>query len=248
MDKKILKVLLIEDNAGDAFLMKFYIGESQAPKFDITHVETIAAAFEQLNNTVFDIVLMDLNLPDSLGMESVKKLMEKYPDNLVIVLTGLIDERVGLETVRYGAQDFLVKGKFDSKVLISSITFAFERYHLNKSLKSANTKISEDTRRFNNLQIVHQIGYFEFEKKTKALYVSDYAQKMLYFSYPRNILTWEEIAVKIENPNIILNAIADHSINKNNGLLHLVLIEPRQEIEVSWKSDDEYYFGSIKTV
>lgn len=71
---------------------------------------------------------------------------------------------------------------------------------------------------------------------------------MLYFSYPRNILTWEEIAVKIENPNIILNAIADHSINKNNGLLHLVLIEPRQEIEVSWKSDDEYYFGSIKTV
>jgi len=129
-----LKILLIEDTPGDAFLIKFYLGESISHKFDFNHVDTLEKAFEKLRENQYDIILMDLNLPDSVGLESVKKLIETFPNNLVIVLTGLIDERVGLEAVRYGAQDFLVKGKFDSKVLVSSIIFSYERYNLNKKL------------------------------------------------------------------------------------------------------------------
>ena len=148
MDKQELKVLLIEDNPGDAFLIKFYLGESLSPRFNFFHAENMRTANELLSQNSFDIILMDLNLPDSLGLDTIKKLLEKYPNNLVIVLTGLVDEKVGLETVRYGAQDFLTKGKFDGKVLISSIMFAFERFNLNKELSSVSSELNKGEERF----------------------------------------------------------------------------------------------------
>jgi DNA-binding response OmpR family regulator len=248
MLKEELKVLLIEDNAGDAFLIKFYLGESQSPKFDLQHAETIASAFEKLLNDKFDIILMDLNLPDSLGMETVKKLLKTFPNNLVIVLTGLIDEKVGLETVRYGAQDFLVKGKFDSKVLISSILFAFERYHLNLSLKSINTQLSEDTRRFNNLQSLLRLAYLELNLKTNEVFVSDFAQQIMHFSHKRNALSWVEVLEKIENKDELIKNIEKVKETGIEGEMQLSLIRPPQKILLKWSVNDEFMFGYVKEI
>jgi DNA-binding response OmpR family regulator len=184
MEHTELKVLLIEDNPGDAFLIKFYLGESIAPKYDFYHAENIQSAYELLNQNTFDIILMDLNLPDSTGLETIKQMLERFPNNLVIVLTGLVDERVGLETVRYGAQDFLVKGKFDGKVLISSIMFAFERYNLNKAL-------SKGEQRLSRLQEVIGAGYWETDLATGDTYVSPHLYKMLGLS-PQSKITLDD--------------------------------------------------------
>lgn len=167
-----LKVLLLEDNPGDAFLIKFYLSESSAPVFNVMHAETVKAALDMLAENKFDIIISDMNLPDSFGVDTIKTMLSKYPGNLLIVLTGLTDEEVGLETVRYGAQDFLVKGKFDGKVLISSVMFAFERFKLNK-------QIDEENNRLNNLQKLLNVGYFEIDTKTGKYFRTDHILRVM---------------------------------------------------------------------
>lgn len=179
MNEKSLRVLLIEDNPGDAFLIKFYLGESTSPIFETHHAETLKQAHELLEQFSFDIILQDLNLPDSNGIESFKTFNEKYPGNLVLVLTGLTDEEVGLETVRYGAQDFLVKGKFDGKVLISSVIFAYERFNLNNRLNRFQKEMDWRIQRFNNLQVFLNIGVIEIHKSDEKVFVSNNAKRIL---------------------------------------------------------------------
>jgi DNA-binding response OmpR family regulator len=178
MSAQELKVLLIEDNPGDAFLMKFYLGESTSPLFHVSHAETVKAALDLLAENTFDIILSDMNLPDSFGVDTVKAILTPFPGNLVIVLTGLTDEEVGLETVRYGAQDFLTKGKFDSKVLISSVMFAFERFKLNKQLNEVSKQLDEENTRLDTLQKILHVGYVEFDPKTNEVFRSDYTLKL----------------------------------------------------------------------
>jgi DNA-binding response OmpR family regulator len=167
-----LKVLLLEDNPGDAFLIKFYLSESSSPLFNVMHAETVKGALDLLAENKFDIIVSDMNLPDSFGVETIKTILSKYPGNMLIVLTGLTDEEVGLETVRFGAQDFLVKGKFDGKVLISSVMFAFERFKLNKQL-------DEENSRLDNLQRVLKVGYFEIDTRTNQMFRTNYILELL---------------------------------------------------------------------
>ena len=174
-----LKVLLLEDNPGDAFLMKFYLGESTSPVFNVSHAETVKAALDLLAEGPFDIILSDMNLPDSFGVDTIKTILGKFPGNLVIVLTGLTDEDVGLETVRYGAQDFLTKGKFDSKVLISSVMFSFERFKLNKQIDSFTKQLGEENSRLDTVQKLLNVGFVEFDLKTNTVFRSDYMIKMM---------------------------------------------------------------------
>ncbi|MFN8278049.1 MAG: response regulator [Chitinophagales bacterium] len=206
MEERELKVLVIEDNAGDAFLIKFYLGESLSPKFHFFHAENLAAAEGFLAQEKFDIILMDLNLPDSVGITTIKKVLEQYPGNLVIVLTGLTDETVGLETVRYGAQDFLVKGKFDGKVLISSIMFAFERYHLNKEL-------NKGEERFNNLQWLMNTGYIEVDVERKKVFFSRPLMEVLEMPADKEISDLREVLESFENPEEIVDAFRQSFID-----------------------------------
>ncbi len=169
-----LKVLLLEDNPGDAFLIKFYLSETTSPAFNVMHAETVKGALDLLAENKFDIIISDMNLPDSFGVDTIKSLLSKYPGNLLIVLTGLTDEEVGLETVRYGAQDFLVKGKFDGKVLVSSVMFAFERFKLNKQLV-------EENNRLDNLQKLMNVGYFEIDTKTGTYFRTEHILNVMGF-------------------------------------------------------------------
>ena len=129
MSKKKLDILLIEDNPGDAFLIKFYLEDQYSEEYTFHHVDYLKYGLEALASKPYDIVLIDLDLPDSFGIDTVKRVMEAYPKQLLIVLTGLNDEEVGLSTVNAGAQDFIVKGKFDGKVLHSKIRYAIERFN-----------------------------------------------------------------------------------------------------------------------
>src|SRR5580704_8919217 len=179
MSEQELKVLVLEDNPGDAFLIKFYLEESTEPVFRVSHAENMADALAFLDKEKFDIILSDMNLPDSFGMDTLKTILGKYPGNLVIVLTGLTDEEVGLETVRYGAQDFLVKGKFDGKVLISSVMFSFERFKLNKQIDHFSRQLGEENLRLESIQRMLNTGFIEFNPKTGKIYCSDYTSKLL---------------------------------------------------------------------
>ena len=81
MTQQELKVLLIEDNPGDAFLIKFYLGESTSPVFHVSHSEDVKGGLELLSKDKYDIILSDMNLPDSFGVDTIKSILTKYPGN-----------------------------------------------------------------------------------------------------------------------------------------------------------------------
>ena len=159
-----LDVLIIEDNPADLFLIEFYLEESLSPRFRTFRAGTIREAKELLHSRQFDMILLDLNLPDSLGVKTISNLLEHFPDNLIIVLTGITSEKTGLESVRHGAQDFLVKGRFDSKVLHSSLRFSYERFHLNKEISQSRQDIRQFADRMQEIMNTQKISYYEFEQ------------------------------------------------------------------------------------
>lgn len=216
MPEQELKVLLLEDNQGDAFLMKFYLGESTSPVFHVSHAETVKAALDFLAADTYDIILSDMNLPDSFGVDTIKTILGKYPGNMMIVLTGLTDEDVGLETVRYGAQDFLTKGKFDSKVLISSIMFSFERFKLNKQIDSFTKQLDEENFRLDAIQRLLKVGYVEYDIKTGEVFRSDYMMSLTGLS-PELKHQQLEDAVKLSENSEELNAVIKNAIEKGGS-------------------------------
>ena len=141
MGKKKLKVLLIEDNPGDARLIQEFLREKGS--FELKWVEKLSDGIELLSKEDFDVIISDLSLPDSHGLETVDKISHFYPDNPIVVLTGNEDEEIALEAVKKGVQDYLVKGKIDSEILARSIKYAVERKKLEMDYRKQKKELEE---------------------------------------------------------------------------------------------------------
>jgi diguanylate cyclase (GGDEF)-like protein len=120
-------VLLIEDNPGDARLIREMIAEDPDAPFELHCAERLAHGLEFLSSRPAGLVLLDLSLPDSLGLETFAKVFAHSPAVPIIVLTGNDDSTVALKAVQGGAQDFLVKGKLDRELLVRSMQYSIER-------------------------------------------------------------------------------------------------------------------------
>lgn len=136
----IKNVLLIEDNKGDARLLEemlFDVGESA---FKLIWADTLLTGLKYLKRGGVHLVLLDLGLPDSEGFETFRKIHGTVPDLPIIVMTGLNDEKMAVDAVREGAQDYLVKGQVDGNLLIRAMRYAIER----KKLEIEREKIIEE--------------------------------------------------------------------------------------------------------
>jgi serine phosphatase RsbU (regulator of sigma subunit) len=127
------RVLLVEDDEGDAFLVRELLIDV-APDIYLDRVTTLHAA-EGLLPGEFDCVLLDLGLPDAQGMDALRVVLNAAPSLAVLVLTGLTDEFRGMESVSFGAQDYLVKGNLDGEVLHRAIRYAVERKRADESMR-----------------------------------------------------------------------------------------------------------------
>lgn len=125
MDK--LSILIIEDNPADIVLIKEYLSEMRNFSYELKEAGTLQSALGLFSHYDFDVVLLDLSLPDSSGVETVRTLISKYPEVAVIVLTSLQDEEVALMSVRFGAQDYLEKQLLSPAMLYRSIIYSLER-------------------------------------------------------------------------------------------------------------------------
>lgn len=124
---RTIHVLLVEDNPGDARLVRELLAGNPDPGFRLAVVATFAAALAQAIRGQCDVVLLDLSLPDSRGVETVQQLALAVPRVPIVVLTGLDHEQAALEALRHGAEDYLVKGQVDSARLIRSLRHSIER-------------------------------------------------------------------------------------------------------------------------
>jgi two-component system cell cycle sensor histidine kinase/response regulator CckA len=127
MKDEPIKILLIEDNPGDARLLEEMLSDGESGSFTLLWADRLSKGLEQLKAEAIDLVLLDLSLPDSQGLDTFTCVHAQKPQMPVIVLSGLSDETVSIRAVREGAQDYLIKGQVNSNLLTRAIRYAIER-------------------------------------------------------------------------------------------------------------------------
>ena len=170
MDAELIQILLIEDDRGDVFLLKESLAEATSIRIKLTHADRLSDGLERIAAQAFDVILLDLNLPDSFGLETLLNLQRQVPNIPIVVLSGLADDYTTIEAVRHGAQDFLVKGEISGPLLGRVLRYAIER-------KQAELKLQESEVRYRSLFENMLSGYaycqmiFEQDKPQDFIYI-----------------------------------------------------------------------------
>ncbi|HVM48930.1 MAG TPA: ATP-binding protein [Candidatus Acidoferrum sp.] len=146
--KASIRVLLVEDSPSDAALLQESLSEVQLAEFAFTHVETWKEAHQLLAKPQsFDVLLLDLTLPDTTGRETFVRARSEAPYLPIVVLTGEANEADGLDAVRHGIQDYLVKGQADARRIVRVIGYAIERKRVEDALKHTEEALRQSERK-----------------------------------------------------------------------------------------------------
>ncbi|MGF2038817.1 MAG: response regulator [Nostoc sp. CmiVER01] len=137
MAGKNIKVLLVEDNPGDVFLLQEFLKEVTTVVVDLSPVERLSEALNYLAKEPFDVILLDLSLPDSQGLETFVIAHHQAKATPIIVLTGINDETLAIRAMQEGAQDYLVKGQVTGDLLVRSMRYAIERQRADNALRQS---------------------------------------------------------------------------------------------------------------
>lgn len=140
MDSKPIQVLLVEDNPEDIFLFEMTLRKARGAKFQMESAVSLKSALARLEQGNIDVILLDLSLTDSQGLETFSAMQAEVPEIPIIVLSGLDDETVALNAVHAGAQDYLVKGRVDSQLITRAMVYAIERAQAKAALLKAEEK------------------------------------------------------------------------------------------------------------
>jgi two-component system sensor histidine kinase UhpB len=177
-----IKILLIEDNPADARLIKESFQDTH-DNFHLDWKEKLSSGILFMEETDVDAILLDLNLPDSRGLETFTKINEKFSEKPIIVLTGLNDKELAYRAVREGAQDYLVKGEMDGALLGRCIRYSIERKKNEMALRKANQ--AEQASKTLYKQVVSMISDIVWRYDVNAKgepvgsYISPVADRML---------------------------------------------------------------------
>ncbi|MGQ0633884.1 MAG: response regulator [Planctomycetaceae bacterium] len=143
MNRPRIRLLLIEDSPDDALLICEFLADARQATFDVSHVERLSEALERLPAGSFDAALLDLQLPDSRGLETFRRVQQSAAAVPVVVLSGFEDENVALTAVQEGAQDYLVKGHVNTAVLERTVRYAIERQRTTRTLAERNAELRQ---------------------------------------------------------------------------------------------------------
>ena len=211
-EPEIIKVLLIEDNPGDVRLVKEMLVDAGANRFSLSHVGLINEGLSLLREEGYDVVLLDLSLPDGYGLDIIRQVCTVAPHLSVIVLTGLDDETSAIRAVQEGAQDYLVKGQMDSNLLARSIRYAIER-------KRAEEKLRDSEEMFRQLaENIREVFYIYEADTYRFCYIS-----------PAYLEIWGRTLQSLyQDPNSFLNTI--HTEDKDR-ITRSLMRKDRGEVE-----------------
>ncbi|MGO8672699.1 MAG: GGDEF domain-containing protein [Capsulimonadaceae bacterium] len=137
MSTNCLRLLVVEDNPGDVMLLEEAFADSTHASFALAHVERLEEAMVLVRQERFDLVLLDLSLPDSHGIETFFRLRERSPHTPIVVLTGTDDAEVGHDAVQAGAQDYLVKGRLENDLMVRALQYAVTRHKMQEAIRAA---------------------------------------------------------------------------------------------------------------
>ncbi|MBD2082686.1 response regulator [Leptolyngbya sp. FACHB-17] len=173
-----VKVLLVEDNAAEARLLQEILKHTIECRFQLVPVQRMREAIALLESEAFDVVLLDLTLPDSAGLDSLNTMLRHSPNLPIVVLTNTNDDQLAIHAVRHGAQDYLVKRQINPDTFIRSIRYAIERKQAAEALREANDilehRVQERTR---ELETANQRLQQEIDRAQKIQERLELAQK-----------------------------------------------------------------------
>jgi signal transduction histidine kinase len=167
--ERIVKILYVEDDSAEVFILKENLSQAPDFQFDFTHCSDLTSAFETLKTTSFDIVLLDLGLPESSGIETLRKFLSVHDQTAVVVVTGLDDFETSITAIETGAQDYIIKGQYQPFMIVKTIKFAIERKKMQEvskkhsKLESLSLLAGGIAHDFNNVLTVI-LGYIELAK------------------------------------------------------------------------------------
>ncbi|HSH66798.1 MAG TPA: response regulator, partial [Bacteroidia bacterium] len=221
-----LNILLVEDNPGDARLIDIFMKEAFGGGYVLSISEDLTTGLQQIHEHTFDIIIADLSLPDSDGLDTFKRIHENAPEIPTIVLTGLEDESVGINAVKFGAQDFLIKGKLKSKGLKRSIDYSIERHKLLKELsqkadelKQKSEALLKEQLKLAEAQKLAHIGSWELDFKDFSFKWSDELYR-IYGVDPKTFIPTIENFLEFIHPEDkenVLNIAQQHLISHNQN-------------------------------
>ena len=131
------RILIIDDNPGDVRLFQMMLRASGSTTCIVDTANRLSTGLDILRRDTFDVILLDLGLPDSQGVETVRLMRRHFPRIPVVVLTGREDDEIALESVREGAQDYLTKENLSSETLVRSLSHAVERNKIGEKLRES---------------------------------------------------------------------------------------------------------------
>jgi PAS domain S-box-containing protein len=171
LNKQISKILLVEDNPRDVKLIREML--SKADNFNnINNVKKLKKTLKYLEKNKVDIILLDLELPDSRGFDTFKKINPQTPNIPIVVLTGYEDEELAVQMVNKGAQDYLIKGQINGELLSRSIRYAIER-------KKIEDKLRKSEKRFKDISMSMADWIWEVDEKGKYTFASGNVEQIL---------------------------------------------------------------------
>ncbi|MBO6784743.1 MAG: response regulator [Alphaproteobacteria bacterium] len=132
----IVRVLIVEDNPGDAYLIEHLLQDARSVRVEATTVQTVADALEAIEHDEYSLVFTDLDLPDSFGLQTVERMLGNARGLPVVVLSGADARQTALDAIRMGAQDFLEKGLVTATALDRTLAHSLERHSINRALRS----------------------------------------------------------------------------------------------------------------
>ncbi len=185
MEDNKIKVLIVDNNSDDVYLIKELLKDITVVRFELLHETSLNSVLELIEKEhnkkeKFDCILLDLNLPDSLGTDTLKNILNKFPGLPIIILTVLDDENIALESLQNGAQDYLVKGKINGEIVYRSIRYAVER-------KKTENGLRESEKKYKNIADTILEGLWTTDAEGKTTYVNRQLADMLGYT-PEEIL------------------------------------------------------------
>jgi PAS domain S-box-containing protein len=230
MSDKHYSILLVEDNKGDARLIQEVLRE--LPGYGLKCLETLSEALDEIKTQKYDAAIVDLGLPDSQGLETPAAIIEISPFLPVIVLTGHDDDQLAYQSIKKGAQDYLVKGSFNHELLGRTIRYAIERKRIEAELKKARD-FAENLIETANVLVVG------LDLQGNVIIFNNAAEKVTGYSREEVLnRNWLELFVPEDVRNQVGGALEKlRQSGPHNNFEHKIITKSKGLRQISWQNN-----------